>query len=236
MPLEEKTAPTRAGAPARGWRRSRWLALLEMVLVALIFVADARHLIPVSKTPFLFLLAWLSLRLRRVGWRGVGFARFRTWKSTLGLGLTLGIATESFQLLVTQPFLAWVIGKQPDLEEFKILRGNLSYSLIALGLTWSLAAFGEEMVWRGYLLNRVSRLLGEGRLAWTAGTLIVSAAFGLAHSYQGATGIIEESLAGLWLALIYLGSRRNLALPILAHGVQDTLDVLLLYFGRYPGT
>ena len=28
------------------WRRSKWLVLGELVIVALIFVADARHLIP----------------------------------------------------------------------------------------------------------------------------------------------------------------------------------------------
>lgn len=46
------------------WRHSKWLILAELLVVALIFVADAHHLIPFSKTPFLFAFAWLSL-LRR---------------------------------------------------------------------------------------------------------------------------------------------------------------------------
>lgn len=58
-----------------GWRDSRWLALVEFALVALIFYADHRGWIPISKTPELFLLGWLSLRLRKLRWRDVGLTR-----------------------------------------------------------------------------------------------------------------------------------------------------------------
>jgi CAAX protease family protein len=218
-----------------GWRESRWLAVAEFAAVALIFIADAKHLIFFSKTPFLLLLGWLSLRVRRLRWRDVGLTRFRGWKITLGLGIALGVLTESFAILVTQPFLAWMTGKQPDLEDFRILQGNVPYSLAALALSWSLAAFGEEMVWRGYLLNRAADLFGRTRTGWIAGTLAVSAAFGCAHSYQGVAGTIVEGLAGLLLALIYLGCRRNLAVPIIAHGVQDSIDVVLIFLGKLPG-
>jgi membrane protease YdiL (CAAX protease family) len=43
-------------------------------------------------------------------------------------------------------------------------------------------------------------------------------------------------LAGIFIGLMYLRSGKNLAVPILAHGVCDTLDVLLLFLGKYPGT
>ena len=63
--------------PSAGWRQSNWLAFAEFAIVALIFIADHRHLIPVSKTPFLLLLGWVSLRIRRVSWREVGLSRNR---------------------------------------------------------------------------------------------------------------------------------------------------------------
>jgi hypothetical protein len=56
------------------------------------------------------------------------------------------------------------------------------------------------------------------------------------HSYQGLTGIIEEGLAGLFLAFMYLCTGKNLAVPFVAHGTADTLDVILLFLGKYPGT
>jgi len=57
----------------------------------------------------------------------------------------------------------------------------------------------------------------------------------LSHYQQGLTGIIEEGSDGLILGLTYLGYRRNLAVPIDAHGVCDTIDIALLFLGKYPG-
>jgi len=58
---------------AVGWRESRWLAVVELVLVVSLVVADIHRLVPFSKTPFYFAFGWVSLLLRGVGWRGVGF-------------------------------------------------------------------------------------------------------------------------------------------------------------------
>ena len=115
------------GAPqasVRSWRNSNWLTVFELVLVALIFVADARHLIPLSKTPVLLILGWISLWFRRVGWRGVGLKLYRSWRLTLGLGLLAGLAMEAFELFVSQPILVRWLGKQPDLEMFRAKRSN----------------------------------------------------------------------------------------------------------------
>ena len=231
----EKANPAVAGSTPTGWAHSRWLIVLELVLVVLIFLADEQGLIPISKTPFLLLLGWISLRVRGRRWRDLGLSRYRTWLFTLALGLVAGAICETFQLLVTQPLLAGWLGKQPDLDDFRILHHNIPMSLVALGLTWSLAAFGEEMVWRGYLMHRIADLFGRTGFAWGVSTFAASAAFGLAHGYQGLTGVLTESFAGLWLALIYLATRRNLAVPIIAHGIQDTIDVVLLYLGKFPG-
>jgi membrane protease YdiL (CAAX protease family) len=217
------------------WRCSKWLAISELVVVALIFIADERHLIPVSKTPFLLAFGWVSLRIRRVSWREIGLSRYRNWTRTLVLGAGAGLLMAALELFVTQPFLVHVLGKQPDLELFRALHGNLEWTLIALAGTWTLGAFGEEMVYRGYLMNRVADLLNRTRTAWIASLFAVHIAFGLAHSYQGITGIIENSLAGVLLGLMYLGSRRNLSVPIIAHGVGNTIDFVLIYLGKYPG-
>jgi hypothetical protein len=49
------------GAGETRWRCSKALALGEFTVVVLIFVADWLHVVPLSKTPFLFLLGWISL-------------------------------------------------------------------------------------------------------------------------------------------------------------------------------
>ncbi|MBZ5597535.1 MAG: CPBP family intramembrane metalloprotease [Acidobacteriia bacterium] len=217
------------------WRQSKWLALAEFALVALIFFADERHFIPVSKTPFLLMLGWISLRLRGLRWRDVGLTKNRSWKLTLALGIAAGLLMETFELFVSQPLLTRLTGKQPDLSDFQDLPGNFKLAALGFLFIWTLAAFGEEMVWRGYLMNRVADLGKRTRLAWFVSLIVVNMGFGYAHSYQGITGIIDEGLMGVLLGLMFLGTGCNLWVPIVAHGVQDTVDLLLIYFSMYPG-
>jgi hypothetical protein len=98
-----------------------------------------------------------------------------------------------------------------------------------------LAAFGEETVWRGYLLNRVADFFGRSTIGWIAAAILVSLLFGFAHFPQGPTGIIENIIDGAILAAVYFATGKNLWAPIIAHGIQDTVDVLLIYLGVYPG-
>jgi uncharacterized protein len=223
----------------KNWRQSHWLALGEFGVVALIFLADYKHLVPLSKTPFLLILAWISLRLRKLRWRDVGLTRNRSWRATLALGIGAGLLMEGFELFVSQPLLIRLTGKQPDFSDFAALRGNLKWTLILIAFAWTIAAFGEEMVWRGYLMNRVEDLgadLGKyTRAAWIVSLIAVNIAFGGAHSDQGVTGMIDEGLMGILLGLMYLGTGSNLSVPIIAHGVADTVDMLLIFIGKYPG-
>ncbi len=217
-----------------GWRDSWALAFLEFILVALLFVADAHHLVPISKTPELVLLGWISLRLRRLKWRDVGLTWRRPVLQTLALGIAGGIAIELIELYVSQPLLVRITHLPPDLSDFNELRGNFKLMLVGLALTWTLAAFGEEMAWRGWLMNRVAGLGNKSRTAWIISLLLVNAAFGMAHAYQGITGILDEGFMGLLLGLMFLLGGENLWIPIVAHGVQDSIDTLLLYSGHYP--
>lgn len=225
----------RNGQTVADWRQSKWLALVELAIVALVFVADSHHLIYVSKTPYLLLLGWISLRLRKLRWKDAGFSRNRSWAVILALGVGGGVVLEILQFFVTQPFLTRLTGKSPDLADFRILTGNIKYSLVALALTWTLAAFGEELVWRGYLMNRVADLGNRTRLAWIVSLVVVNVAFGFAHSYQGVTGIIQEGFSGVLLGVMFLRTGKNLSVPIIAHGVADTLDILLIFLGKFPG-
>jgi len=230
----QEMSAVRAGQP-RDWRQSKWLAVAELAVVALIFVADAHHHIYFSKTPYLLLFGWTSLRVRRTGWREVGLKLYRNWKTSIALGVAAGVLLEALELFVTQPLLVKWVGKQPDLETFRALHGNLPWTLLALAGAWTLAAFGEEMVYRGYLMNRVADLLNRNQTAWIVSLMAVHIAFAMAHAYQGITGAIDEGLMGFLLGLIYLGTGRNLAVPIIAHGVSDSIDFVLIFFGLYPG-
>ena len=99
------------------FRDSVGLLLVEFALVAGLFVADVYHHIFFSKTPYLLLLGWASLRLRGMRWKDVGFARPKNWGKAFGVGIAVGVAMELFELFISQPLLARWIGKMPDLGE-----------------------------------------------------------------------------------------------------------------------
>jgi hypothetical protein len=216
-------------------RDRAWLIVVEFAIVACLFVADIYHHIFFSKTPYLFLLGWTSLRLRGLRWKDVGFTKPRHWGSVLVVGVLAGLCIEGFELFVSQPVLARLIGKMPDLSDFTSVKGQLGLTAIYLLLAWVLAAFGEELVYRGYLMNRIAGLFLGTRAGWITSLIATSLLFGCAHIGQGLTGIVENMWDGLVLGTLYLVSGRNLAVPIIAHGVMDTGDIVLMYLGKYPG-
>ena len=208
---------------------------MEFAIVAGVFFADVHHHIFVSKTPYLFLLGFISLRLRGLRWRDVGFTRPRSWVIAIGVGVLAGICMEAIELFLTQPLIARLTGKMPDLSDFADTAGNWKMLFFWLALIWLLGALGEEIVYRGYLMDRVAGLFRNTRAAWIISLLVVSVAFGGAHIDQGITGMIENVWNGLLLGALYLASGRNLSVPTIAHGVTDTIDLLLMYLHMYPG-
>jgi membrane protease YdiL (CAAX protease family) len=217
------------------WRRDPWLAVGELAALVVLTVADAWGAVPLTRTPFLVALGWLSLRLRGLRWRDAGFTRPPSWPRAIGLGVLSGAAMELGTTYGILPVVASLTGKPPELSMFRPMVGNLELMLLTLVPMWLLAAFGEELAFRGYLLRRVGDLGGGTRSSWILALAVVGVFFGWGHDTQELTGIVLESLAGVLLGLLYLASGRNLTVPIVAHGVANSIAWVLIYLGRYPG-
>ena len=216
-------------------RENKLLIFAEMIVVLLVTAAYLADFIPLSGTPYLLLLGWLSLWLRGTGWRSVGLRRPASWGRTLLLGIAVGVVYQFFSLYVLEPLIVLLTGEPIDLRQFTSIEGNVFLLCLFLLLVWTLAAFGEEFVYRGYLMNRVAELAGGGGTAWALSLVVVSVLFGVVHAYQGISGVTANVAAGLVYGALYLWSGRNLWAPIIAHGVYDTVALLLIYWGKYPG-
>lgn len=210
------------------------LAIQIAVFVAVV-VADAYGLVPITQTIFLLPLIWSMLRLGGERWSDIGFARPDRLGWAITVGVLAGVLMELFAVFVTTPLISSLFGTEPDYSELKEIRGNLVLLFIFLGLSWTLGAFGEEICFRGFLMNRLARIFGESRVAWLVALLLSSILFGWGHTEQGVSGWIQEGLSGLILGVLFLLAKRNLVIPIVAHGVSNTLALVLIYFGRYPG-
>lgn len=208
---------------------------LELAGFVAIVVADAWGWLPITQTLYLIPLIWLCLRLRREPWASLGFARPERWGRAIGIGILAGVAMEALAVLVTTPWISALFNTEPDYSELAAVRGSLPVLLLFLTLSWTLAAFGEEICFRGFLMKRLAQLFGENRGAWAASLVLSSVFFGWGHTEQGIAGWVQEGLSGLLLGVLFLATRRNLVVPIVAHGVSNTVAFVLIYLGRYPG-
>jgi membrane protease YdiL (CAAX protease family) len=171
----------------------------------------------------------LVLWLRKSSWREFGLKKPESWLKTILLAIG-GLITIYFVVFVTMPLVTHLTGKPVDKSQFDALRGNVPALFIGLLVIWTLAAFGEELIFRGYLMNTLARTFRNKNMGWIFACFINSISFGIGHTYQGISGVILLGIVGLLYALFYLGSGRNLWVPILMHGLYDTSALLVIFF------
>jgi membrane protease YdiL (CAAX protease family) len=210
-----------------GWRYRALLA--ELLLSGLILGVGG---FSVPRVVFLLPLASMSLWMRGLGWADVGLRRSARVGRTVGTAVLAALAILLAVRFAIVPLAVWITGAPLDTSAFEPIRGNLRLLLTWLALAWTLAAFGEEMVFRGYLMHRIADLAGGTGPAWAAALVVSSAFFGWAHAYQGPAGMVATGLIGALLALLYLRTGRNLWTVILCHALVDAIALTLVYFGR----
>jgi uncharacterized protein len=82
----------------------------------------------------------------------------------------------------------------------------------------------EEWLYRGFFLAVVAGLTGGLPVAVLVA--IAAVAFGVAHAYQGWTGVVTTGVLGGVMALLYLGTG-SLLVPVLLHAAIDLRFLLV---------
>ncbi|HSO76316.1 MAG TPA: hypothetical protein VLU47_15900, partial [Blastocatellia bacterium] len=133
---------------------SRMLSAADFLLGALIVIGyNVFHVVP-NEVLVLLGLGLLSIWIRNGGWSAIGLKRPASWVRVVLIAVaaaTLRIVLGEF---VIDPLTSrfWPSAIAPSgIEQ---ITGNLKYALLALVIVWTFAAFGEEFVYRGYLLTR----------------------------------------------------------------------------------
>lgn len=232
MTIETDREPTVPATSTPPWLDSRSGAAASVVLV-LAASLGAGYLNPILGIPAALLVVWVLSWSAGWGWADLGFRRPVSWTWTVVGALLFAAVMQLLSWKVLLPLLEWAGVELPDFSSFAAIRGNLPMLLMYLGVSWTTAGFGEEIIWRGFLLPRTARLLGESRAGWAAALLLTSVGFGFLHFYQGITGIVLTGVIGFFLGAIYLVAGKNLWPAILAHGAMDTIAFLLLYMGWF---
>ena len=209
----------------------RWFSLVELVVgSAMVIAHNVYHVIP-NEVPILFVMGLISLRLRDGRWTAMGLRWPVSWRRTILFALGVAALRILLSALVVDPITArfWPPAIAPSGTDQ--ITGHVMVALRWLGIVWTFAAFGEEIGYRGYLLNRAADVGGRSKAAYWAGVLVVAVLFGYGHYYKGPSGMVDSGMAGLLLGGAYVLSGRNLWVCILAHGFIDTFGVTAAFFG-----
>ena len=160
-----------------------------MILTVSIFYFD-----PGLGTTTIFILTGLVLLASYLDsgdklFSSIGFQK----KNFSALNLLVLAPLAALMLLLIYRYLLYPIvvkftGVPVDISAFDALRGNLPVLLGTLAYVWTSAAFGEEIVFRGYLMTRFSKVFGSSAFSIVANIILFGAFFGIIHAYQGMTG------------------------------------------------
>ena len=187
----------------------------------------------------MLLVVWLGLRRRGQTWADLGLGvEFRGW-----LPLVADILKSIVVFIVA--IVAFVVGsifapvagnapQQADMSSYAWLQGNLPMLLLALAAVYVVSSFGEEVIYRGFLINRLAELGDRSRLAYVLAAIASAVIFGLIHFDWGIVGIIQTTFMGAALAICYLVLKRRLWILVLAHGYLDTLLLVQIYLTPSP--
>jgi membrane protease YdiL (CAAX protease family) len=212
--VEPAPVDDRFAAALRGFGPVGLLAILAIL-------AGNALVVPLSAA-----LALLWAHRSGTPWRAIGLARPRSWPGALALGALFGIAFKLAMKALVMPLL----GADPVNRAYHHLAGNTAALPAMLYLIVIGAGFGEEVVWRGWMFERLGRLLGQGTVAKAAIVFVTAILFGLAHyPDQGLPGVEQAAIFGLVFGAIFAVTGRLWPL-IFAHAAFDLTALGLIYW------
>lgn len=164
--------------------------------------------------------------------KSLGFKRSKfTVKNLLILAPIVGLISFLFFGGLIMPFVEYLTGKPLDYSAFEKFEGNLPAILGLLVYVWLSAAFGEEIVFRGYLMRQFTKLFGSSKLSLVLNILTFGVLFGLSHFYQGITGMLLTGIIGMCFAILFHVRKYDLWFNIVLHGFYDTVGLVFMYYG-----
>ena len=179
------------------------------------------------------ILAGALLKSRGLNWKNVGLARPKNWGVTILLSIFTVILAIIVMLAVQWIAIILTDGQIAPINQdrYNPLLGNPAILLIYIVLAWTFIAFGEEMFYRAFLINRLIAIFHNTKMGAVMALIVSSIIFGFVHLVEGPLGVINTAAMGFVLGSVYLCSRRNLWVTIIAHGLANTIRFTIMYFG-----
>jgi hypothetical protein len=218
------------------------LALIDIALVvvasllAFLFEVSAADLLPWGEEArgVIAVLVGAAMAVGVTFYRGrslkdLGFKAPARWWTVPFWAIGILIVTVAAQVIL--PILLSPVFDlpAPDLSRYDYVRGNVTGALLlALALPLA-AAIPEEIVYRGFLIERFSCLFYNANRKNVFAVLAQAVVFGSVHFQWGLGGIVFTTIMGLVWGAAFLLCGRNLWIVIIAHSTAHIALVAQLY-------
>ncbi len=147
QPIEDKLAAQLRGFGAIG------------ILAILIIMAGNFVIAPLSA---ILVLIWA--KISQTPWREIGYVRPASWPKTIAIGIVLGVALK----FIMKALVMRMFGAPPVNQAYHFVTGNPAVIPAMLFTMIVTAGFGEETFYRGWMFERLRKLIGQGAAAKAA--------------------------------------------------------------------
>lgn len=169
-------------------------------------------------------LGWV--KWSRIEWREIGYVRPRSWIGDLTIGIVAGCLLKLLVKSVAMPLL----GAEATNPTYHYLAGNVAALPGILLMVIVGGGFAEETVYRGYLFERLGKLLGTGIGAKGLIVLITAGLFALAHyPEQGVPGTQQALMTGVVFGTVFAATGR-IWLLMCMHVAYDLVAIAIIYW------
>jgi uncharacterized protein len=190
--------------------------------IAIVVIVASQLLAPLEAV---LVLIWA--KRSRTPWHEIGYVRPRSWVGGLVIGVTFGIAFKFLMKAIVMPLL----GAEPVNQTYHYLVGNEAALLAVIPMMVVTAGFGEETFFRGYLFERIGKLIGRSPGAKALTVLLTSVVFASLHYFdQGLAGAQQATITGLVFGTTFAFTGRIWTL-MCVHAVFDLTAVAIIYMG-----
>lgn len=215
-------------------RDNKLRIFLDIVVIAFAMLFPHFAHLPMYAYPFVVLgVLWVYLNLTGESFSSIGF-RFADlkWKAFYKGGF-FGLIYAAFNFWLLGPFITHVLKfKHANLSDFAYIRHHFFSYLLLIALATVLVIPYEEIVFRGFILNRLKNIMRDKGTIFSLSGLIAAALFALYHWQEGMGAVIAIFIFALAVTWVYRKFKNNLWYAIFFHILYDVFMLTMVLLGK----
>lgn len=177
---------------------------------------------------------WVGIKLRgqKLNDFGITFGRISIKACFKVILISIGVFIAAMIAFVLGSIIMANITGIPessDLGGYKYLQDNIGMLILTLVGVYIVSSFGEEVIYRGFVINRLIELGIDSKIGRIIVVLISALIFGLVHYNWGPMGIVQTGFMGAVLGYFYLKLKGKIWILVLAHAYMDTILMIQMY-------